>query len=449
MRSKPGLVPLAAVYFLMAAASLFGRPAAVLAQDPSTLVDRIVAVVGDTAVLQSELQEFVFQLVRTQGVTVPQDPERLNAFLRQALDQKVNQVLFVIHAQREQINVTAAELDDYVDQELARVRGQFDSEAEFQQALASEGVTVPEYRIRLSEQIRAELLTQRYLQTRASGLPPVPVSEEEIRDRFELQKQGLGTRPATVTLKQVVINPGTSDEARLIALEEAERLLSRARSGEDFTGLARDFSDDPGTRDQGGDLGWMRRGDLVPQFADVLFDMEAGEISDVVETMFGYHIIKLERIRDSERQARHILIRPENTEQDSARADGLAEEVADALRAGADIDSLIPLYGDPTERSSLTDFARSRLPPEYRQALEGAEVGDIRGPFRVSIPGVADKWVVVKLLGLDEGGEWTLDEARDGIRRQLQQEKLLERVVRDLRESTYIDMRFDDVFVSG
>jgi peptidyl-prolyl cis-trans isomerase SurA len=421
---------------------------AAVAQDPANLVDRIIAIVGDTAVLQSDLQEFVFRL-QAQGVRVPEDPRQLEAFLRQALEQKVNEVLFVIHAERAGITVTEGELNEIVDERIAQVRRQFSSQLEFEQVLAREGVTPAEYRIRVGEQVRAEMLANRYLQTQVAGMQPVPVSEDEIRAQYEAQKQALGTRPATVTLKQVVISAESSGDARLLAEEEAARALSRANAGEDFARLAREYSDDPGTRDRGGDLGWVRKGDLVKEFEDALYAMDVGDVSGIVETPFGFHIIKLERIRGDERSARHILIRPEMSDEDTAAAHQTAGDVARMLEAGAEIDSLIARYGDPNERSSLTSFAQDRLPPEYRQALQGAQVGDIVGPFQLSIPGMPGKWIVAKLSALEAGGEWTLDDVRESIRQQIQQERMLRRVVDDLRESTYIEMRFEGLPPTG
>jgi parvulin-like peptidyl-prolyl isomerase len=119
------------------------------------------------------------------------------------------------------------------------------------------------------------------------------------------------------------------------------------------------------------------------------------------------------------------------------------------LEAGAEIDSLIARYGDPNERSSLTSYAQDRLPPEYRQALQGAQVGDIVGPFQLSIPGMPGKWIVAKLSALEAGGEWTLDDVRESIRQQIQQERMLRRVVDDLRESTYIEIRFEGLPPTG
>lgn len=426
------------------------NPTGSAAQSPSELVDRIVAVVGDTAILQSELQDFLFQM-QARGVRLPEDPDERSAFIREALDQKVNEALLLLHAGREGITVLEADINAEVDRRIAQVRSRFSSEIEFQQALSQMGTTPTEYRLRLTDQVRAELIARQYLQQRVSQMQPIPVSEEEIRERFDRQKASLGTKPAQVTVKQVIITPEPSEDALLLAREVAAEALSRARAGEDFARLVREYSDDAGTRERGGELGWVRRGQLLPEFEDALYRLRVGAISDPVKTAVGFHIIKLERVRGNERFARHILIRPEITDEDLERSEALAWEVAEALRTGADPDSLIGLYADPSERPTLTNYPQEQLPPPYREAIEGAEPSDVLDPFQLDAPGVpgGGKWAVVRVDDVSAGGEWTFEDVREGIRQQIEQERLLEKAVSDLRESTYIDIRLEDTAVTG
>ncbi len=270
------------------------------------------------------------------------------------------------------------------------------------------------------------------------------MSEEEIRARFEREKAGLGTKPPTVDLQQVIITPRPSEDERLRAEEAAEIALSRARAGEDFVQLARELSEDEATRQNGGSLGWVSGGELLPEFEETLFFMRPGQVSDIVETSVGFHIIKLERIRGSERLARHILIRPEVTEEDAEAARQLAERVAAALRDGGDIDSLISLHGDPGESSTLTNYNREQLPANYREAIERAGVGEVVGPVQLSggSPGNA-KWAVAIVSDLRPAGRWTLDDVREYYRREIEGEKTVERIIDNLREITYIETRLE------
>lgn len=418
-----------------------GTARATLQQQQPQLQDRIVAIVGDTAILQTQVQEQIFRL-QAQGVKVPTEPEARDSLLRAILQNQINELVIVQHARKAGITVSESDVEDAVDQRLAQIRRSFDTEQQFQQALQEAGLTLAEFRLQIAEQARAQLLTQRYLQQKLPELRPVPVSDEEIEARFEAQKASFGPKPATISLKQVVIRPQPSEDALLAAREKAEKALSSLNSGEDFAKVAREFSEDPGTRDQGGALGWVRRGQFLPAFEDALFRLKAGETSGLVESALGYHIIKVERIRGGERFARHILIRAEVTPQDVAQAKGTAEEVAKALRAGAPIDSLVRAHGDPLQQATLTDVARDRLPPEYKDALENAAPGEIAGPFKVNTNGpIGEEWAVVEVEGTSPGGDWKLADVRDALRRQIQQEKALQELVNQLRDSTYIQVR--------
>ncbi len=417
--------------------------AVAFAQSSSELVDRIVAIVKDTVITQSEIQEELIRL-RAQGAPVPQDPRVLEQFLIQILDQKVTEVLVVKDAAREGITVSEREVEEIVEQRLSQIRERFPTEIEFQEALERAGVTPAEFRITLTERARSELTTQRYMQLKASGLRPTPVSEDEIRERFEAQRQGLGPRPASINLRHVIVAPQPSEDALLRAKQNAEEILERARAGEDFAVLAAEYSEDLGSKANGGSLGWVRQGEVLPEFETALFSMSAGELSDIVLTSVGYHILKLERVRGAERQARHILFRPVMLAEDIEFTSQLAEDIAAAVRAGADIDSLFVLYGDPSEQPSLTDYPQDRLPPEYKAAIEGAAAGDIIGPFNLPAQGVpGGKWIVLIVDKISEAGEWTFEDLRETLRQQIQQERLIEQVVGSLRESTYIELRLD------
>jgi peptidyl-prolyl cis-trans isomerase SurA len=220
-------------------------------------------------------------------------------------------------------------------------------------------------------------------------------------------------------------------------------LLAEIRKGGDFEQIAKRESMDPGTKQLGGDLGWNRRGGgLVPEFEAVMFALRPGEVSPVVETAFGYHIIRVDRVQSAEVKARHILIAPEIDSADVARARTEADTVAAQWRRGVPYDTLVKKYHDPTEEKGvLQPFPRDSLPASYSGALAGAKAGSITEPFELANPRGAPKFAVLQVVTLTDAGEYKEAEIRDQIRQQLSDERSIRALLDDLRKQTYVAIK--------
>lgn len=408
-----------------------------------SLVDRIAAVVGDSVITLTQIEERIFQL-QYQGVEVPEEPGARARLQRDVLDQIIGEQLIVQAAiQDSTIVVDEAELDDMVSQDLQqRSRGFQGGAPAFQQALREQGWTLASYREFVRGQARQQLLYQQYMAKHTRDLSGIVVDEEEVRSFFQEQREQLGQRPPTVEFGQVVVLTTPSDSAREAARQEAERVREMAVEGEDFEDLARRFSDDPGSREDGGDLGWFRRGAMVDAFEDAAFNLPVDAISLPVETDFGFHIIKVERRRSAEIRARHILISPESSDADRARAREVAEGVKEALEAGEDLATLREEFGDQQSPDTLeVPFDRLReLPPGFAEPLLQSQAGDVLGPLEFESQGVA-RFAVLKVMEVREGGAYSFADLEDRIRERLQQEKLMEQILEDLRSSTYVQIR--------
>ncbi len=407
---------------------------------PPDLVDRIVAVVGDSVVLASDVQEQL-ERRRAMGENVPSEGPALEQARQDELESLINELVMLQAAARDSITVTDADVQAQVDAAVAEQQRRFGGEAGFRQALQREGMTLDQYRSMIEENVRRSGIRQHYMAVLQRDHTPPPVSEAEVKKFFEERQGALGARPATVEFKQVVISPEPSDSARQTALDQANEVRQQLLEGEDFAQLARRYSDDPGTKEKGGELGWFRRGQFVPAFERVAFALRPGQISPVVETPFGFHIIRVDKVKGPERQARHILITPEITAADEARTEARAEEVARSLRAGASIDSMITAVHDGSEESHVGPALQDSLPPPYNAELRNASTGDIVGPFR--IPGPHESYAVVRVVDVNAAGAYTLDDpqVREQIRTFIQQDKLMKEVLADLRRRTYIDIR--------
>lgn len=409
-------------------------------RDPQQ-IDRIVAVVGDSIILSSDIEEQI-ERRRAFGQTVPTDPAALDELRRQELESLVNELVLLQAATRDSIIVSPSDVEAQVDATVAEQERRFGGRAALEEALQSEGLTYQQYRNVVAEGVRRAGIRQQFEATIERDRRPPPVSEAETREFFEARRSELGSRPATIEFRQVVVQPQASDSAREAARAKAEEALGELRDGGDFATVARRFSEDPATRERGGELGWFRRGRFVPAFERAAYALRAGQVSGIVETSFGYHIIKVDRVRGPERLVRHILVRPEVSEDARTRTRERAQNVASALRAGAPIDSLIDAVHDPAEDSRVGPALRDSLPEPYRTELQSASTQDVVGPFR--IPGEEEGYAVVKVVDVTAAGEYTFEDeqVRGEIRQFLQREKLMREVLDELRRRTYIDIRY-------
>ena len=271
------------------------------------------------------------------------------------------------------------------------------------------------------------------------------VSEAEINEAFEKNKGTLQSAPATVTFRQVVVAPKASSAAKARAKAKADSLLVEIRKGGDFELIAKRESMDEGSKPQGGDLGWNRRGAMAPEFERVMFALPPGSVSNVVETAFGYHIIKVDRVQAGEVKARHILISPKIDSTDIAAARAEAQLVATQLRNGAAFDSIVAKHHDPAEEKGiLQPFVRDSLPASYSTALAGKKAGDVTDPFELASPRGISKWAVVQLVTVNEAGQFDEADIKDRIRSQLMAEKATRSLLDDLRKQTFVSIRLQE-----
>jgi len=241
----------------------------------------------------------------------------------------------------------------------------------------------------------------------------------------------------------VIASPCASAAAKAKAKARADSLLVEIRKGGDFEQIAKRESMDPGTKQLGGDLGWNRRGSgLVPEFEAMMFALRPGEVSPVIETAIGYHIIKVDRVQSAEVKARHILIAPVIDSADVERARVEADSVSVQWRRGVSYDSLVARHHDPTEEKGvLQPFNRDSLPASYQTALTGAKAGTITSPFPLANPRGPSKFAVLQVVTLTDAGEYNPSEIREQIRAQLADERSIRQLLDDLRKHTYVSLR--------
>ena len=296
---------------------------------PAQLPDVIARVNGE-AIPRAEFEKAVQTIEQQNGGPVP--PDQRDRILRGVLDQMIGYKLLIQEAQARKLAVPDAEIDVRVGQ----IRSQFTNEQAFQQALTQQKVTVEQLRT----DARSEMLVTKVLQAEVE--PKVVVDAAQVTDFYQKNPQQFQQGEQVRASHILIAVPQNADAAaKTAAKTKAENLLKDVKAGKDFAALAQANSDDPGSKVAGGDLNFFERGQMVGPFDQAVFSLNTGEVSSLVETQFGYHIIKV----TDKKAARTVAIdevRPQIQQylQNQARQTATAAFV-DSLKAKGKIEILI------------------------------------------------------------------------------------------------------------
>ena len=274
------------------------------------LVDRILAKVGNEIILLSDVQKNMLQM-RAAGVPA----ERIDP--NDVLSELIEQRLILQKAQELDIKLNDERIRQYAEGYIKQIKARYPSEEEYRHELQAMQTTESElldyYITVLKEQALTEQLVERFVTSKAI------VTETEMREFYTDHKDSLAVKPVTWQTGMIMKEIKPSKAARNIKLQEINALLTRVMDGEDFATVAREASDCPSSA-RGGDLGFFGKGMMVKPFEDAAFDLAVDEVSGVVESDFGFHIIKLTEKRGKEIRASHILKIVEPSLEDSLAA---------------------------------------------------------------------------------------------------------------------------------
>jgi peptidyl-prolyl cis-trans isomerase SurA len=413
-----------------------------------SVIDRIVAVVGTRAILRSHIDERILQEF-PQGKGLPTTPEDKARLQKDVLEALVNEELLVQEAQRDTaIKILDDDVTKSVDALIKTTRSRFSSDDAWRKDLRAAGFETPdEYRLWLTEQQRRQL-TIRELMGKLKGagkMKSVSPTEAEIRDYFDRNKASFPKRSETVSFRQIVISPPPKAEAKARARALADSILTELRKGADFVAAARRFSMDPGSKETGGEIGWIRRGTgaLDPHFEEAAFSLRPGVVSEPVETSFGFHLIQVERAQPAEVQVRHILIMAAIDTADADSAERSARGVRAALEAGASFDSVQRVWHDKVEEKDLEGIPLEALPATYSEAVAGVPAGKLAPVFRMEAPvdPLRSKFAVLLVTARVPAGETRYEDVKEQIRQALVERLTQARYIDKLRQASLVDIR--------
>jgi len=429
------------VAILIITALLVGAAGSVEAK--REVVDRIVAVVGDKVILASELANQI-QMQVLQSGRQPKTQSEIDSLKQDVLEQMISDQLFLVAAEADtSINVTDADVDRALDNHVARLANNFETQSEFENALAAEGLTIRELRKEYRDDVRGQLLKQRLIGRR---LQSVSVSRKEVEDFYNRFSDSIPSQPEAVKLAHILLAIEPFQKVEDSVKASAAELRQRVLDGADFATISSRYSS-AGAGANGGDLGWVSRDDVVPEFARAAFSLAPGDISGVIRTQFGYHVIKAEGKRENKARLRHILLTVPPTREDTVRTAELADSLLAEASSGGDFAQMAKIFSsDNSTRATggeLGWFAIKELPEEFESEVKNWKTpGEVRGPVLTDF-GIH----LIKLLDYQSERKYTLEDDFDQLKELARQEKtaqLIDEWIEEIKQDTYIDLRLDE-----
>ena len=422
--------------------ALLATPLAGTAKELSTngvLLDRVAAVVNEGVVLQSELDIQMHEIearLRSQNVALP--PE--SVLRQQVLERLVQEEIQQQHAERAGIRVS----DEQVNAALEDIAKRQNLTLEqLPQKLAADGIDYPQYRAELKKEIARQILRQRDVVQR------IVVTPRELDQYLEHQKK---TASAANEYNVAHILIAVAQDAKPAQLAQSKKLAhdidDRAHNGEEFGALAVSYSQSESAL-EGGALGW-RKGTELPTFlADVIGRMKPGDVSDVLQTPSGFHIVKLLDTRAAggaqivqQVHLRHILIKPTEVEDDATVEQKLARWREQIVSGKEQFAVLAKTYskdaGSAINGGDLGWSESSVFVPEFAGVVASLKEGEISQPFRTQFG-----WHIVQLLGhrdFDNTNEAARERAFQAMR-DSRVEEATELWLEQIRDESYVELR--------
>lgn len=422
------------------------------ATEPTAIiVDEVYGVVANEIILKSDFEEMFLQYSRSQNTVDENTKCRLYEDLLYGK-------LLVDQAMRDSIVVTDGQINNEIDRRMDYFVQQIGSMEKLEQFY---GKTQNQLREEFFDLIKDQMLQQ---QMEAQIQANISVTPKDVKEFFNsIPKDSIPYINAQMEVAHIVIDPEVSAKEEQETKAKLERIRERIVSGEDFGTLAYLYSEDPGSAAKNGDLGYVQKGMLVPEFAEVAFTLNVGELSQIVKSEFGYHLIEVMEIKGQERKVRHILMKPSITSSDlvevKTELDSLKKQILEV--DSISFEAMAMKYSDDkntkynggkmvnqmTGANKFEMSEMSQMDPTLFYVLDKMKPGDISDPVSYTKPDGSKTYRIVYLIDITDPHVANL--AQDyqllyNVTTNFQRQEVMENWVKNKVANTYI--KVDDQF---
>ncbi|MBP6185379.1 MAG: peptidylprolyl isomerase [Saprospiraceae bacterium] len=421
------------------------KPAVCVAQE-KRLIDQIVGAVGSEVILLSDI-EAQLAYMQSQKGAIPPDSRCM------VIEGLLSQNLMLNQAKIDSLVVSEDEVETQISTRMDRILALMNND--FQQFEDYYGKPVSEVRADFKDPIRNQILVERM---QGSILSSITITPTEVRSFFNrVPKDSLPYFNSEVEMAEILYFPKVNETQK----QEAYVKMSRVRKlivedKKDFAEVATEYSEDLGSARLGGDLGWQKRGTFVPEFEAVAYNLEPGELSEIFESPFGYHIVQLLERRGNMLHTRHVLIQPKIEQADLDLAKHFLDSLRTEIQKAGEVtfESVMKAHGDKNTQSfnnggrmmnpktGNTFFEISDLEHNLFFVIDTLAVGNISAPIAVKDPSGKTYYQLIKLLSRTKPHQASLkqDYAR------IQEAALSEKKGKHLEE--WVEMHINTTYIN-
>lgn len=414
----------------------------VVAQGEPQIIDQVVAVVGKNIILESDIenQYLNFRLQR--------DIKGGSTAIRcQILEEQLFQKLMVAQAEIDSIEISEVQVEGELERRLQMFITQFGTQEKMEKYY---GKTIPQIKSELHDIIKEQMIAQ---QVQSGIVANVTVTPSEIRSYYRsIPQDSIPQIPTEYQIAQIVKKPPISIEEKIRIKERLLDLRTRILKGESFSTMAILYSEDPGSAKKGGELGFYGRGQLYPEFEAIAFKLNEGEISNIVDTEAGYHIIQLIERKGDYINVRHILLTPKVSPEDLMKARNELDSIANLIRMDSiTFDMAVTRFSEAKNKNNAglivnaqtggTTFQAEQLDPQISFVIEKMELGEISNPVPLKTEENEDAYQIVLLKKKSVPHKANLKEDYSKIQMWAEgnkKQKVIDEWINDNAQSTYV-----------
>ena len=373
------------------------------------IIDGIVAIVGDEIILRSDLLRTSQNLAMQMRLNPQTQVEEFEKLKKDVLQNLINEKVLLVKAVEDTIVVEDQQVEAALDDRIQQLINQLGSKEKLE---AYFGSPIKKIKKDYRDEIRKQLTVQAVQQEK---LMNVKASRHEVESFYETMKDSLPDQKPMVNVRHIILELQAGETSKLSAIGRIREIQELIRRGEDFGELAKRYSEDPGSARNGGELGFVEKGTLFQSFEEVAFQLEPNEVSDVVETPVGFHLIQMIEKRGEKANMRHILIRIEVTSRDEGEVLDKLSDIRKRALSGEDFGELAKEFSQDLSTKEMGGDL-GWLPLEelqieaFKSAVDTLQIGEITHPFKTQFG-----YHIVKLEGRTEARKISLESDWDQI----------------------------------